>query len=187
MSRFVDGDKAAFELVYRELSGLVFRRLVYVLKDTEEAKEVLQAVFVRLWVNRDKVDVEKKIENYILRMADSMAIDLIRRNIRGRVVFENMLIDGKRFSDSIEEDFIREEDWMILEEGIHRLPPQQQVVFRLCKLEGQSYEEVSSLLHISTSTISSHLVAATKSLRQFAAQYHKEIKTIVIGWGFMDL
>ncbi|WP_166785133.1 RNA polymerase sigma factor [Sphingobacterium psychroaquaticum] len=182
LSLFTEGDKEAFEFIYRECSALIYRRLVYILKDTEDAKEVLQAVFVKLWIGRESIDTERNFEHYLYRMADSMAIDLIRRNTRSNAIFNTLFTEHDLISESMEDQYVRREDWSILEEAIEQLPPQQKLTFRLCKLEGKSYDEVSKLLNISTSTISNHLVAATKTLRQFTAKYHKELKIILLWW-----
>ena len=60
-----------------------------------------------------------------------------------------------------------DEKSVLLENAISKLPPQRQQVFRLCKLEGKSYRDVSELLGISLSTISDHIVKATKSIRNY--------------------
>jgi len=61
--------------------------------------------------------------------------------------------------------FLQEEKANLLESAIQQLPAQRQQVFRLCKLEGKSYKEASELLGISVSTISDHIVKATKSIK----------------------
>jgi len=53
----------------------------------------------------------------------------------------------------------------IIVNGILMLPPQRRLVYQLCKIEGKSYQEVSRILGISISTISDHIVKATKSLK----------------------
>ena len=60
-----------------------------------------------------------------------------------------------------------EENLAILQKAVEELPPQRQQVFRLCKLEGKSYKEASEVLGISASTISDHIVKATKTIRDY--------------------
>ena len=91
LSLFVLGDKKAFEQVYRSYSENVFKRLLYLLNDEQEAEELLQNVFVKFWTNCAAIDVEKNVSNYLLRMADSMAIDLLRRNMHSKIVHDNCL------------------------------------------------------------------------------------------------
>ena len=66
----------------------------------------------------------------------------------------------------MEQNFKSDDEKLVaLESTIQNIPPQRQQVFRLCKLEGKSYKEVSELLGISVSTISDHIVNATKFIR----------------------
>ena len=60
-----------------------------------------------------------------------------------------------------------EEKLAILQKAIDSLPPQRQQVYRLCKLDGKTYKEVSDLLGISVSTISDHIVKGTKTVREY--------------------
>ncbi len=66
-----------------------------------------------------------------------------------------------------EEWLLQKENELILNEAIEKLPSQKQLVFKLCKIERKSHEEVSKLLGISTSTVNNHLVKATQSLREY--------------------
>ncbi|GGH16649.1 hypothetical protein GCM10011418_19150 [Sphingobacterium alkalisoli] len=180
LTLFVSDDKMAFELVYKSYSASIFKRLLYLLKDEDEAEEMLQNVFIRVWTNRSSIDVEKNFHNYLLRIADSMAIDLIRRNVRNQLVYDSILIQGVHQHDSVEDTYLQKEEWAILENAIDQLPPQRKLIFTLCKLEGKSYGEVSKLLNISPATISNHLVLAMKQIRIFTSRYEKGLKMVLL-------
>lgn len=180
LSLFVLGDKKAFEQVYRSYSERVFKRLLYLLKDEKEAEELLQNVFVKFWTNRATIDVEKNVSHYLLRMADSMAIDLLRRNTHSKVVYDQLSRQGDNMSDSVEDSFVRKEERKILEKAVNLLPPQRKLIFTLCKMEGRSYAEVSKILEISPATVSNHLVLAMKQIRIFASQYNNELKVLLV-------
>jgi RNA polymerase sigma factor (sigma-70 family) len=66
----------------------------------------------------------------------------------------------------VEEDIFYKQSKAEIDLAISQLPPQQKLVFTLCKLDGKSHEEVSKMLDISTSTVNNHIVTATKKLRQ---------------------
>ncbi|MCO5946733.1 RNA polymerase sigma factor [Mucilaginibacter flavidus] len=66
-----------------------------------------------------------------------------------------------------EESILSEENLDFLQIAIGTLPPQRKQIYTLCKLEGKSYEEVSNLLGISTSTISNQIVKANKTVKQY--------------------
>lgn len=176
LSLFVLGDKKAFEQVYRSYSEKVFKRLLYVLKNEDDAEELLQNVFVKFWTNRAIVDVNRNVANYLMRIADSMAIDLLRRNIHSQVVYDQLSRREDNLTDSVEDSFVHKEEWKILEKAVNLLPPQRKLIFTLCKIEGRTYAEVSQMLQISPATISNHLVLAMKQIRLFTSQYDKEFK-----------
>ncbi|TDS12477.1 RNA polymerase sigma factor [Sphingobacterium paludis] len=185
LSLFVSGDKKAFEQVYRCYSERVFKRLLYLLKDEDEAEELLQNVFVKFWTNRAAIAVEKNVANYLLRMSDSMAIDLLRRNISRKAVYDHVSLQTNTTSNSVEDTFMQKEEQKILEQAVNLLPPQRKLIFTLCKMEGRSYGEVGEILGISPATVSNHLVLAMKQIRTFASQYNNELKALLF-FPFLD-
>jgi RNA polymerase sigma-70 factor (family 1) len=185
LSLFVSGDRKAFEQVYRCYSERVFKRLLYLLKDEDEAEELLQNVFVKFWTNRAAIAVEKNVANYLLRMSDSMAIDLLRRNISRKAVYDHVSLQTNTTSNSVEDTFMQKEEQKILEQAVNLLPPQRKLIFTLCKMEGRSYGEVGEILGISPATVSNHLVLAMKQIRTFASQYNNELKALLF-FPFLD-
>ena len=78
----------------------------------------------------------------------------------------------------VEEALYTKERSRLLKEAIDALPPKRREIFQLVKIEERSYEEVSLLLHISTSTINDHVVKATKFIKKNLERHH--ITTITI-------
>lgn len=172
------GDIKAFEHIYKMCSNPLYRRLLYLIKDPDEVDEILHNVFIKIWMNREAIDIEKNFYNYLLKIANSMAIDFLRRNIRTQVVFDKILKNGIAEVPSVEDIYVQKEEWSMLQEGIELLPPQRKLIFILFKLEGKSYKEISDELAISNSTISAQLVIAMKFLRKFIETHQQELKTI---------
>ncbi|MFZ4862115.1 RNA polymerase sigma factor [Sphingobacterium sp. Mn56C] len=180
VTAFVSGDSKAFAIVYNAYAKVIFKRLLYLLKDENLAEEMLQNVFLKVWINREGIDVSKNLYYYLIAIANNLAVDSLRKGIRKQLLYEQMRFRAPVLSESVEDQYLHKEDWEILKAAIASLPPQRQVIFTKCKIEGKSYEEVSAELAISTSTISNQLVLAMKSIRIFAAQYTKEIKPLIL-------
>lgn len=66
-----------------------------------------------------------------------------------------------------EDDFLAAEYERMVSRAIDRLPPQRRLVFRMCRLEGQTYDEVARNLGISRNTVKEHMVSALKSFREY--------------------
>ena len=163
--RLLQGDELAFEKIYRLYSPGLYGKLLKLLKSVPQTEEILQDVFLKIWEYRASIDPEKSFRAFLFKIAENKAYDFFRKASRDKK-FEAELIALSTLNYMALEEFVADDEKsVLLENAIHKLPPQRQQVFRLCKLEGKSYREVSELLGISLSTISDHIVKATKSVR----------------------
>lgn len=167
------GDVAAFEVLYGHYSKLIFRKLVKMVKHVPLAEELTQDVFVKIWDKRAIIDIDKPFYYYILTIANHTVSDFYRKAARDQRLQDEILTASEQLYNPTEELLFYKESENVLNKAIDELPPQQQLVFKLCKLEGKSYEEVANQLNISTSTVSNHIVKATKTIKKvfFGSKY----------------
>lgn len=163
------GDRRAFEVVYHRYKRRMAGNLTRLLKSPDLVDETLQELFTRLWVHRENIDVNRPIKAYLFGIARHLTTDLFRRAAREEKYRVHLQVAFEESHDPVEEVFLSDDRLQLLEVAIAQMPPQRQRVFRLCKLEGKSYEEVSRLLHISTATINVHITQANAQLQAFFA------------------
>jgi len=169
LSRLQSGDEAAFEQLYRIYSLRIFKRLLRLVKQEEIAKELLQDVFLRIWEKRASIDPDKLFRPYLYRIAQNLVTDLFRRAAYDRKLLDHLITATTELYNPIEDSTNLKDGAAILQQAIDSLPPQRRKIYMLCKMEGKSYEEVSAMLGISTSTISDHIVKGTRSLKIYFA------------------
>ena len=163
----IEGSEYAFEEIYRTYSPRLFGRLLKLVKSEAQAEEILQDVFLKIWEQRNSIDPEKSFRSLLFKIAENKVYDFFRKVTRDKNM-ESQLVALATANHTIIESFKSgEENLAILQKAIAALPPQRQQVFRLCKLEGKSYKEVSEMLGISVSTISDHIVKGTKTIRDY--------------------
>jgi len=167
LERLKSGDEKAFERLYWNYSPQIFRKLLKLVKKEEIGEELLQDVFLRIWEKRETIDTEKSFRSYLYRIAQNLVTDLFRRAAYDRKLLDHLIAASTELYNPIEDKINTEGGNAVLQLAIDTLPPQRRKVYTLCKIEGKSYEEVSVLLGISTSTISDHIVKATKSLKVY--------------------
>ncbi len=165
LTRVRQGDVQAFEEIYCMYSSRLYSSILRMVKSASVAEELLQDVFQRLWEYREKIDPGKSFRAYIFTIAQHLVFDYFNKTSRQRIIENYMQHAGAvhPFSYVLEE----KETAHILNEAIQQLPPQRKLVYTLCKVEGRSYEDVSRNLGISMSTISDHIVKATKSIKAY--------------------
>ncbi len=165
MSRLCNGDQRAFDIIYNSYSSPIYKNILRLVKQSDLAEEVLQNVFMKLWEKRESITVETSLKNYLFRAAHNHLIDLFRRASFDRRLFDQLAQMSTRLYSNTDEITDLKDMQTLLREAIEMLPPQRKKIYLLCKIEGKSYEEVSKMLNISTSTISDHIVKATKSIK----------------------
>lgn len=160
------GNQAAFEKIYYHYSAKLLGNITRLVKSESVAAELLQELFIKLWNNRESIDPDKSFCAYLFRIAENLAYDYFRKVSKDNRLQEQLINMATGQYVHVEELLYHKENTFALREAIAALPEQRRKVFELVKLEGRSYEEVSSLLNISCSTISDHIVKATKFIRE---------------------
>lgn len=159
------GDDDAFEEIYHLHSSRLYSNLLKLVKSEDLAMDLLQDLYIKLWNNRENIDVDKSIGAYLFSIAKNLAIDFFRRAARESNLQSHLISVGTELYNHIDEVFSHKETSEILNKAIQALPPQQQKIFNLCKMEGRSYDEAASILGISSATVGNQLVKAVRSVR----------------------
>ena len=174
----IKDDEAAYEKLYRLYSTRLLAYLIKLLKSEDIACEALQDVFIKVWRNRHQIDAEQSFRSYLFRIAENHVYDFFRKAARDKKLQEVLIRKTSKEYSPVEEALYTKERSRLLKEAIDALPPKRREIFQLVKIEERSYEEVSLLLHISTSTINDHVVKATKFIKKNLERHH--ITTITI-------
>ena len=161
------GDTQALGELYSRNKVQIFANIRRLVKSEDIAEELLQDVFVKVWDKRDLLDPEKSFRSYLFRIAENLVYDFFRKAARDKKLEAHIMSVATELYSHIEETLYTKESTSMLNRAVEQLPPQRRRVFTLCKIEGRSYEEVSQLLGISTSTINDHIVKATRSVREY--------------------
>lgn len=180
MKRLTEGDERAFEKIYQLYSPRLYPKLLRLLKSVASTEEILQEVFIKIWEYRASIDPEKSFRAFLFKIAENKVYDFFRKVSRDQK-FKADLIAIATDNDMVFREFINnDEKLVLLQNAIGLLPAQREQVFRLIKLERRSYREVSELLGISLSTISDHVVKATKAVRTQLENYNTAIMGLVM-------
>ena len=178
--RLQKGDSQALEEIYRLYNPRLYGKLLRLVKSVPQTEEILQDVFIKIWEYRASIDTQKSFPAFLFKIAENKVYDFFRNVTRNRKLqaefIELSTIDYTALQEFVEED----DKSILLENAINMLSPQRQQVFRLCKMDGKSYKDVSELLGISQSTISDHIVKGTKSVINQLVSHRKELLDLAI-------
>lgn len=155
-----------FEQVYHEHYGLVYRAAYSVTGNTEDAEDVVQTLFLRLFEHDFLSGVKRNAKGFLYRSAVNAALDLIRRRMRSGAM--NLPLDeaAPRYSVSPSQNGRAEDVREWLRAALARLQPQEAEVFLLRHVEGYTNAEIAHLLSRSRGAVAITLFRARLRLRK---------------------
>jgi len=165
-----DGDEGALnELIGRKTKPLI-QLVQRILGDLEEARDVVQVTFFKVWENRRKFDDRWSPNTWIYRIASNLAIDHLRSRKSRERSHEPVKQHLRQVADAgSQRDLARlqhTEVAAIFRELAADLSEKQRMVFLLREMEGLSSPEVAEVLNCRESTVRNHLFNARKVLRR---------------------
>lgn len=159
------GDQDAFSEVYNRYYPLLLRHAIGKLKDIDQAMDVVQDVFVKLWTKCPQLQIKSDLTSYLYQSVRYQILDLIKHE----KVIDKYVDEILHFSNSNDiwaDHVIREKQFaQMIEDEIQSLPPRMREVFLLRKVEKLSIREVAKRLAISENTVSDQLKKAMKIIR----------------------
>ena len=166
------GSETAFHILYNRWRDRIFSISYRLTKSEPAAEDVVQEIFIKLWVNKEKLNeinnfgayINILTRNHIFGQMRKLAIE--ESYLRDLIASEN-LQNRKNTSDIIVYNELKK----LFNEAIAQLPPQQKKVYQLGKLEGKKYGEIASILHISRETVKNHMIHAMRSIKAFLSKH----------------
>ena len=186
LSRVREGDVKSFEQIYHIYSPRLYANILKLVKSVTITEELLQDTFQRVWEHRHTIDTDKSFLAYVFTIARNLVYDYFNKASRQRLLERYLQVKEEKIAEKIDHKLEQKESSLILESAVRQLPPQRKLVYTLCKIEGRSYEDVSKTLGISESTISDHIVKATKSIKAYYLSRDFVYKSIITIIAFLN-
>ena len=157
------GKRKYQELLYRQYYAFGMSVSLRYLPSREEALEVLNDSFLKVFQNLETFDLEKPFKTWFRRILINTTIDSYRKN--SRAVLKNELSDMET-EIAIEPDYVKEMNGQEILTLFDSLPVQHRLVFNLYEIEGYNHEEIGGMLDVSPGTSRSSLSRAKKTIKE---------------------
>ena len=146
----------AFECLFRENYTRLFYHAFSFLNDEEEAKDVVNDVFERVWMNFEKLEFSSSLVPLLYTLVRNRCVSLIRhKKVKERFSREIEVELEDHEEESVEYEMQIEK----LRHLIELLPAQTKNVFKKCFLEGKKYQEAADDLGISINTVKTQVIS----------------------------
>ena len=160
------GDDGAFETLVRRKTSKVYGLCYRVIGNGEDAKDISQLVFLKLWENLEKYDPQYAFDTWLYRMATNVAIDFMRnKQSRDNAVNSNLRLVKTAVDPEQTVTVQRKEVESVFNVVSNVLSPKQKTIFVMSEMEDLRSSEIAKILGCRESTVRNHLFNARKLMQ----------------------
>ena len=167
ITRCQRGNKDAFLWVVQTYQRMIFSLALKMLCDEEEAKDIVQETFIRVWQSIRDYDSKRAFNTWIYAIASHLCLDRLKRTNRIVAMPDDEMIVRRYASESDSLQTLENREWVAMVRTMAEgLSNKQRLVFTLCQLEGLSSEEAEQITGMDARQVKSNLYVARQTIRK---------------------
>ena len=165
IGRLTEGDKTAFEILFKHYyPGLVIYASKFV-QDKTEAEEIVQEFFVRLWEKHHKVKPSSTLKSYVFQSIKNSSLNFIRDKKVSLPIIEELINRSNTELIFNQDLYVVSELQQKIESAVNSLPKKCGEVFLMSRFRSMKNDEIAQELNISKRTVETHISNAIKVLK----------------------
>lgn len=161
------------ELVQRYQNKL-FAYVYKIVNHKEEAEDIIQEVFIKVYKNLNSFEADKKFSSWIYRISHNETINFLKKFKKGTVLYyegDDYLLKSLKTETNLIKELINLEDDQKLKKALQKLPAKYKEVIILKYLEDKSYEEIALILQKPINTVGTLINRAKSQLKQLITNH----------------
>ena len=160
-----------FKNLVLQLNDKLLRFAVHLLGDKEDAKDVVQEVFMKLWQRKNSLVEVKNTQAYVMQITRNCCINMLR-NRQIKVKTDEILLEGKTKANDLVSEIELSETASIIKKLIDELPAIQRTTMYLRDIEQYEYEEIAEIIDQNINYVRVTLSRARKNVREKLQKKH---------------
>ena len=166
------GDLEAFEHILSFYEKAIYNYCLRILKNPQNAQEVAQDTFIKVYTHRKEIDSTKNIKTWIFTIATNTAYDFLRSKKRKN---ETSLDEELETNSSFKAYYRDKEEGLVsdIEKALDQINPEYKKVLLLFYQQGFQYQEIADTLEMPINTIKTHISRGKEELKEILKNYGK--------------
>lgn len=157
----------AFEHLYHKHEHALFLLALRATKSPEQASDIVQEVFLKLWEKRDTLGTIRDTEAWLYRITGNKLIDFLRKSAADHRLKTALWSKTQPELNQPEQILEARECNRNIDTAVKQLPPQRQLIYRLNREEGMNYQEIADTLSLSRHTVKNQVSFALRYIQRF--------------------
>ncbi|MEL1239450.1 RNA polymerase sigma factor [Flavobacterium flavipallidum] len=178
VTELMRGNEKAFNELFNIFCNDVYAYSLRMLKNDAFAEEIVQDVFLNIWLHREKLNPDLSFKSYVFTITRNLTFNLISKVANSHKLKEEVFYKSQKSYSPIE-DIIAEADYDVIKnKAIEQLPPKRRIIFEMSRNNEMSYEEISKELNISVSTVKGQISKALAEIRTYL-ETHGDVTLLI--------
>jgi RNA polymerase sigma-70 factor (family 1) len=174
------GNARAFRELYNRYKESIFLMVYRRVRDEEESKDIVQDIFLKLWLGRESLVELDNLEYYLFGTARNMVISHYRKK-EVQLKGEGFLIAQlDNLENSADKDILMDELNSKIQKVVDSLPPTIKACYHLSRSEGKKIKEIANYLNLSEQTVRNNISEALRRLRISLNRSYPELMLLAI-------
>ncbi len=186
--QFVQKIKSGDEFAYKRLFDEYYVPLCIFAKrftnDLDASKDIVQDLFVKLYHDRDHLDVKTSLKSYLYQAVKNRCLNYVKHEQIHATHISNIQLKISRESHNWSEEILETELQARIYDIISKLPSQCQRIFKMSRLDGLKNQQIADDLNLSIRTVETQISKALKTLRTDLSHYLKSLIYILLWLNF---
>ncbi len=167
ISNLRNGNERAFQKLFDKYRNQIYAYSLSVLKSKPQAEEIVQEVFLKVWLNQEKLDPTLNFKSYVFTIARNLAFNVLAKaandqKLKDRIFYKSQNRESMTDTKLLEADYAK-----LKNQAIEKLTPRCRMVFHMSRNEGKSYEEIAHELGISKNTVKNQMSNSLAIIKEF--------------------
>ncbi len=166
LSKLKNDDQTAFTIIFTKYYADLVRFSYGFTRNSNASEEIVQEVFLKLWENRNSLEIHTSLKSFLLKSVQNRCIDSLRHAaITSK--YASVILDHPILLQNETENYILYSDLETnFNLAIRKIPIQFAEVFRMSRIEMRSYVEIAAILGVSVRTVEVRISKALSLLRE---------------------
>jgi len=173
-------DKGAYAEIFKLYSNKVYRLAVHYFHNEDDAEEIVQEVFLKIWIKRKSIKSPEAFSSFLYTTAKNMIFDSFKKEVRHKAYTEYLSKSNfHQQTENTEETVFYNDLEKIYTELLEELPAKRKEVFTLSRREGYSNQEIAEKMNISIKTVEEHIYQSLKFLKEIIKKRYEMIILLI--------
>lgn len=169
--QIVESSQPAFRVLYERYNNAIFCYALKLCGSREMALDVVQEVFLKVWVKQKTLNPSLSIKAYLFKCARNLILDHLKKAVYDEQFRLNFLNSYEHDPAPVVNALYSKQLEEIRMDAIGQLPGQRQLIYKLSKVEGLTNQEIAVQLGLSINTVKDQLSKASRFIRQYLHQH----------------